>query len=127
MTRIAIIFSLLFVTPAWAEWRYITSTQAGDDYYLDFDQIRWANGYVYYWLLDNYTEPLDKFMSAKSYQKGDCDSLGYQSLQTTLYYQPMGVEKWKTWSPDPEWQYPRPGGAAETIMKLVCREAGLKK
>ena len=127
MTRLAIIFSLLFVTPALAEWRLIGTNVAGNEYYLDFDKIRTSNGYVYYWSLVNFLEPNQGAMSSKHYKKGDCDALGSQFLQVTSYFQPMGVEKFDTFSVDPEWAYLDPDNIGAFVLRAACREAGFKK
>ena len=127
MTRLALIFSLLFVTPAWAEWRLIGNNMVGNEYYLDFDKIRASKGYVYYWSLINFLEPRQGAMSSKQYYKGDCDALGNQMLQVTPYFQPMGVEKVDSFSVDPEWYYLDPDGIGASVLRAACREAGFKK
>ena len=127
MKPLLLTIALLFSTPAWAEWRLIGDNVSGNEIYLDFDKIRAANGYVYYWSLVNFLKPYQGAMSAKQYFKGDCDSLGFQILQVTTYVQPMGVEKVDTLSVDPEWQYLNPDDIGASVLEAGCREAGFKK
>jgi len=123
---ITLFFSALMIaSPAYADWEWVSRNIAGDTYYVDFDRIRTNGGYVYYWQLSDYLEPIGTgVLSAKVYRQGDCEMFRYKYLGTSYYKQPMGEGSGNTDSrPDTEWTYPSPNSAVETILKRVCEYA----
>ena len=123
---ITLFFStLMFASPAYADWVKVGENVKGNTFYVDFDRIRKNGGYVYYWDLADYLEPLESGMlSTKGYYKGDCEMFRYKYLSFSYYKQPMGEGSGDTDStPDTEWRYPSPNSIREYILKGVCRTA----
>ena len=62
MKRLFLLFvfscsTFIFSNVSYAEWIKITENILGDKFYVDFNEIRKSNGYVYYWQLTDYSEP----------------------------------------------------------------------
>ena len=123
---ITLFFStLMFASPAYADWERVSENVSGNTYYVDFDRMRTNGGYVYYWRLSDYLEPT-KYgdFSSKVYQQGDCEMFRYKRLSSSYYKQPMGEGSGETYStPDTEWRYPPPKSSGEKILKEVCEYA----
>ena len=117
----------MFASPAYADWEEIIKSEGGT-FYVDFDRIRkGGDGYVYYWDLTDYLKPSPSgILSSKVYNQGDCEVFRSKTLNVSFHKQPMGEGSGDTFSPpNPEWDYPPPNSSAETILKKVCRRAGL--
>jgi len=119
--------TLMFASPAYADWVEVAKGVDGDTFYVDFDRMRTNGSYVYYWQLSDFLEPINYgVLSDKTYKQGDCEMFRYKNLSYSFYKTPMGEGSGDTFSPpNPEWTYPSPNSAGEVILKEVCRRAGL--
>ena len=123
---ITLFFStLMFASPAYADWKSVGENVVGTTYYVDFDRIRTNGGYVYWWELSDFLEPNKYgYLSFKVYHKGDCELFRYKRLSFIHYKQPMGERLGNTDStPDTEWTYPSPNSMGEYTLKRVCEYA----
>jgi len=123
---ITLFFStLMFASPAYADWEKVIENGNGTTSYVDFDRMRTNGGYVYYWQLSDYLEPTEYgTLSTKVYNQGDCEVFRVKYLSFIHYEQPMGEGSGDSNSPpDPEWIYPSPNSMVETILKIVCELA----
>ena len=50
---LAIIFTVMFSSPSFADWKKVSENVDGDTYYVDFERIRKHGGYVYFWDLQD--------------------------------------------------------------------------
>ena len=117
--------TLMFASPAYADWEKVTKNVDGDNYYVDFDRIRTNGGYVYWWGLADYLKPTDNgVLSYKVYYQGDCEMFRRKALSFIFYKQSMGEGSGNTFPPPkPEWSYPSPNSTAEETLKRVCKFA----
>jgi len=129
MKKLTLIFTLLFSTvmfssPSYAEWKNVGKNDVGDTYYVDFDRIGKHDGYVYFWQLDDYLEPLQvagkTFFSGRIFYKGECELLKYKRLSLTFYKGQMGTGAGWEVEGDKEWQYYPPNSLGKTKLKMVC-------
>ena len=100
-------------------------TNRGNTYYVDFERIRKVDGYVYYWVLDDYLKPNKngKF-SGKLYKQGDCKLFRFKYLSFSFYNEPMGGGTGEIANPKhPGWEYFPPNSMGEIILKSVCKHA----
>ena len=96
---------------------------SGDIFYVDFERIRKHDGFVYWWELGDYLKPQMGYLSAKSYNQGDCKLFRFKNLSTTYHAQSMGRGTGEVIKPKGEnanWKYSSPNSVGETILKLVC-------
>ena len=117
-----LLFTVLFSSPSYAKWTKVSENMSGDTFYVDFERIRKHGGYVYFWQLDDYLKPT-KYgdLSDKMYRQGDCKLFRFKYLSLSFHKEPMGGGTGDTYSPkNPEWEYPPPNSAQETILKTVC-------
>ena len=123
---LTLLFStLMFASPAYADWVEIVKDAEGDTYYINFDSIRTNVGYVYWWDLKDFLEPKkDGVLSSKVYNQSECKVVRYKMISNSNHKQPMGEGSGETFSPpNPEWNYPAPNIVGEYILKLVCELA----
>ena len=123
---ITLLFStLMFASPAYADWQKVVESESGTTYYVDFDRMRTNGGYVYFWQLGDYLEP-NKYgtLSDKVYNQGDCEMFRFKNLSFSFHKQPMGEGSGNADSPpNPEWMYPPPNTPIEIMLKRVCEFA----
>ena len=119
---LTLIFSTMFPSVSWADWKYVSENVSGDEYYVDFDRIRQNGGYVYYWGLNNYLEPTSTgVLSGKVYVKADCKLFREQNLSYSFHKEPMGGGVGEVNNPpNAEWGYPTPNSVGETVLQSVC-------
>ena len=129
MKKLLLIFALLFSTamsssPVRAEWTEVSKNVDGTIFYVDLEKIKKQDGYVYFWELINFLEPIgDILWSAKVYIQADCKLFKHKSLSGSFYKEPMGMGTADTVnSPDKDWFYPPPNSLEETILKKVCSQ-----
>ena len=123
---ITLFFStLMFASPAYADWEEVGDNVDGDTYYVDFDRIRKNGSYVYWWDLSDLLKP-DEYgmLSYKVYNQGDCEMFRRKTLSYSFHKQSMGEGTGQTDStPETEWKYPPPKSMGEIILKEVCEVA----
>ena len=126
MNRVTLILtfllSLMFSSPSYSEWTWVTENVNRTTYYVDFERIRKVDGYVYWWELSDYLKP-KKYgdLSYKTYRQGDCKLFRFKTLTGVSHKEPMGGGTGDSYSPEnPEWNYPSPDSAVEHILKTVC-------
>ena len=120
-----LIFSVMFSSTSFAEWRKVSENVNGTIYYVDFERIRKHGGYVYYWRLDDYLKPT-KYgdLSGKVYHQGDCQLFRFKGLSFSFHKEPMGGGTGEVIEPrgdNANWKYPSPNSVNEVILKSVCR------
>ena len=112
-----------FTFHSYAEWTKITENIDGDAYYIDFDNIKENNGYLYFWYLRDYPKP-DEFndMSSKILKEVDCNIPTKGRIIYSLYYtSPMGAGQRSTSSDTAsEWMYASPDSVFGTLLDIVC-------
>ena len=92
LTIFTLVFTLMFPSTSFAEWKKIASTGGGaTTFYVDFERIRKHDGYVYWWDLTDYLKPT-KFghLSNKTYKQGDCKLFRFKNLSYSFHKEPMG-------------------------------------
>ncbi len=118
-----LLFSILISFNSYGEWTEVAENTTGDSFYIDNNTIKKHNGYTYYWELNDFITPLSgKYMSGKSYNKGDCGVNRVQILWLNLYKQPMGKgdNKKIRGDDDSKWRYPEPGTVNNSLLNYVC-------
>ncbi len=123
---LALVFTVMFSSTSFADWRRVGENVSGNTYYVDFERIRKHGGYVYYWRLRDYLKPdKDGDSSSKVYFQGDCKLFRHKYLSDSYHTQPMGGGTPSTSSkkPDKHWNYPPPNSIGEFILKRVCAYA----
>ena len=129
MKKLPILFTLIFSLSFFssksnAEWTNVGRNSTGNTHYIDFENIRKHNGYVYYWILSDYLKPLTpgKLLSSKRYQQGDCNIFRFKVLSYVYHKQPMGRDIGKSAEPvNKKWRYPSPSDGDASDLKLVCK------
>ncbi|MEE2746732.1 MAG: surface-adhesin E family protein, partial [Pseudomonadota bacterium] len=106
--------------PSYSEWTKVTELD-GNTFYVDFERIRKHDGYVYYWILRDLLKPHKLgFLSAKTYNQGDCKLFRFKYLSASSHKEPMGGGTGTRGTPSSKWNYPPPNSSVELILKEVC-------
>lgn len=122
LTISTLIFTVMFSSASYAEWKLVSESVRGHTFYVDFERIRKHDGYVYWWYLTDLLEPdKDGDLSYISYVQGDCGVFRHKTLSEWYYKQDMGRGTRTTSTlQNPQWNYPAPDSNWEVILKEVC-------
>ena len=118
-----IFLSLFLNSSANAEWTKVSTTSAGNIYYVDFENIRTEGNLIYYWEFMKYAAPLDDgTLSHKIYQVLDCNRFAIKPIRFIFY-----TDKNGTSDPDSqksltnEWATYPPDSVAMDSSKKLCK------
>jgi hypothetical protein len=121
-----LVSTLMFSSPSFAEWTKVDEgaeegRNKGISYYVDFEKIREEDGYIYFWLMSNFSKPtIFGHLSDKLYKQGDCKLFRYKSLTYYAYKQPMVRGSGEKYDGDRKWKNPTPNAVDEEVLKQVC-------
>ena len=113
----------MFSSTSHAEWTRVATNIDGTSIYVDFDRMKKHDGYVYYWELADYPEPIAGDMSVNAFLQGDCKLFRTKVLSFSFHKEPMGGGRGNHVEPDEKrrkWRYPPPHSTAEATLKFVC-------
>ena len=118
---LALILILLSSSTAYAEWTEVVENVDGSKLYVDVETIRKHDGYVYFWNLNDFLEPIDDSLSAVVYWQGDCKIFKLLGLSFSEHKEPMGEGTGDVQEPvEKGWIYYPPNSPIETLLKSVC-------
>ena len=104
----------------WVEYAELETM--GAIFYIETETVKKHDDFVYYWTMVDYLEP-DKFggLSAKSYEKVDCDSERYQRLTYVFYKENIGkgTPEYSD-SYNKEWRHIIPGSINSFALDFAC-------
>jgi len=120
---IGLFVSAAISSPTFADWARIAENTTGNTFYVDFQKIRQTDGYVYFWLLNDYgSESEWGYLSSTAYVQGDCNLFRYKNLTWSIYKQPMGVgDNPASIKPPDEWLHPSSNQSDEIILEIICK------
>ena len=118
---IILFFTLIFNSTSYAEWTQVGGNINGDNIYVDFDNLKKFDGYIYWWEMQDLLKPdKDGDISYKHYRQGDCKQSRIKILRVFYYTEPMGKGTVTTLNISKKWFYPRPNSTNANTLKLVC-------
>ena len=92
LTIFTLVFTVMFSSTSFAEWKKVGENVDGISYYLDFERIRKHGGYVYFWTMSDYLKPTSQgYLSNQSYNQGDCTLFRLKSLSVSFHEKPSVV------------------------------------
>tara|TARA_B100000212_G_C27032229_1_gene387862 strand:- start:127 stop:543 length:417 start_codon:yes stop_codon:yes gene_type:complete len=106
-------------------WTSIPITDKGKYLYVDFENVRYNGGFIYFWWLTDFSDPEESggYSSISVYSQVECNEFKSKNLQYNFYNGPMGTDFMET-SPPLEnygtWKYPSPGSIQYNILKIIC-------
>ena len=101
-------------------WKKVIVDRSGDSYYVDVDNIKEQNGFLYYSRLEDYLEPRNGDYSFIRKFKVDCAKGKRIWLSDTFYNQPMGRGKITGKINPKKISYPKPNSIGYIVMKFSC-------
>ena len=112
----------MFSSPSYAKWTKVVTDVGGNTFYLDFDNIKKADGFVYFWMLKDLVKPTSRgFFSNTQYLESDCKLFRYKVLSISYYTESMGLgTPTQTSNRDTEWRSTTPDSVSENILISVC-------
>ena len=104
------------------KWYMIVTNNSGNTFYVDFDSIKKADGFVYFWMLKDLVKPTSRgIFSNTQYMESDCKLFRYKILSFSYYTEQMGLgTPTHTSNRDTEWRYATPEAADQLILNAVC-------
>ena len=125
MKKQRLIFSLLLATttfssPYFGEWIKSAETEDGA-FYINFSDIREADGFVYWWQLNDLIEPNKGTLSAITYHQTDCFWFRTKYLRGKVFKANMaeGTAEREYDYENPKWIYPA-GHLQGQLVQDVC-------
>ena len=122
---------LIFISfNSFAEWVYIDKNQDSDTkVYVETDTIEVEDGIVYWWDLNNYTEPQQEGMISSAMSRGgDCKNNRFVNLEFQWFKGSMATgEMGGTFKPEQQWTSPKSGTIEEKVFNYVCNYVGNAK
>jgi hypothetical protein len=121
---LVIIFTFLFSTTSWGEWKFVSENMKGSKFYYDKDRIRKSGKFIYFWILTDFLKPTEGGnFSSFGYIQLDCSIFRYKDLRFQSYNKSMGEGKMtEEWTPKDEWKYPPPDSVNEFVYNKICEE-----
>ena len=120
---LVIIFTFLFSTTSWGDWKYVTESVSGIKYYYDKDRIRKSGKYLYFWDLIDSIKPIKGDLSSTTYVQLDCSIFRFKTLKRQFYKNSMGEgEMTGDFTPLDEWKYPQLDSVIEVMYNKICEE-----
>ena len=121
LTISTLVFTVMFSSTSFGGWTKVGSgTTYGSAFYLDLERIRKVDGYIYFWMLIDLKEPVQRYLSIQYYKKGDCRVFRSKNMSSTYYPRRMGKGTGETFNAPEQWTYPKPGTSYEGVLKAVC-------
>ena len=114
---------LLFSVNVFAQnWVQVSKNIEGDVFYVDTDNVKTHNGFVYYWELSDFLEPYKGASSIIAKYKVDCAEEKTKRLTTLAYSQAMGKgrEISEERGDSNDFYYPKPNTVGYHTMHRVC-------
>ena len=100
-----ILSTLVYPSVSYAEWTEVVTNEAGITY-VDIDNIKKVDDYVFFWALTDFLKPLEnKFFSAKVFHQIDCKLFRYKDLNMSFHKEPMGKGIALEVKPPEKWHY----------------------
>ena len=121
---LVLIFTFLFSTTSWGEWKFVTKNVVGVKFYYDKDRVRKSGKYLYFWELGDFIKPTSfGDLSFTQYIQLDCSIFRYKRLKIQTYNKSMGEGKMRIdIDPEDKWKYPKPKTVSEITYNKVCEE-----
>ena len=109
-----------FSSLSFGEWVKSAESEDGS-FYINFSDIREADGYVYWWQLNDLIEPNKGTLSATTYHQTDCGWFRTKYLRGKRYEANMaeGTAERDYDYENPKWSYPA-GHLQGQLVKDVC-------
>ena len=120
---LVIIFSFLFSTASWGDWKFVVEGVRGDKFYYEKDRVRKGGKFIYFWELVDYIKPFKGELSSTKYVELDCSIFRFKWLKLQLYNKSMGEGNIsRDVTPLDKWMYPKPDSIGEIMYKKICEE-----
>jgi hypothetical protein len=122
MKKLLLMFTLFFPIASHGEWTFIDKSINDVGFFIDTQNIKENNGYVYYWRLQNYERPIHGRMSVTEFFELDCKiPRKERRLTITSYPSPMAKGDYIiSDSTRDKWVYNAPGTLGELMTLYVC-------
>ena len=118
-----LLFSILISFNSYGEdWEYIATSELGTKVYIDIDNIKEHDEYIYIMELSDYVKP-SKYgdLSDIVYVEVDCKRSRYKFLYYTFYKKPMGVMETDSFpSSKLKWMYPASNTRGNKVLTWIC-------
>ncbi len=127
MKKLTLIFILLFITlnqssASENRWLKRYSDEVSTEY-IDIQNIKKDNEYIYFWNLSNFTKPIGDNYSVNVYKQVDCKIFRVKRLIFHWYRKSNGRGEYKSQNPsDNNWIYPSPNSVEHGIIKYICNK-----
>ena len=122
-----LLFSILISFNSWGEWTlYDVDINDGTAFYIEKNTIKKDSGYVYYWELIDFWEPIsftEDMMSVKIQRQVNCNNMRHRNLSISFYKKQMAMGQARDYTPSMDWFSSPPDSIANRIINFACSYA----
>ena len=120
-----ILFIILFLfsySECSGEWKFIYRQSNGNNIYLDFQSIKYKEGFVYWSELVNFNKHISGIMSMSVNMIGNCEKLHQKSIKFEYFSQHFGDEFVKSsFNNGKKWVILDAKSVQYQILKKICK------
>jgi hypothetical protein len=119
---LVIILFFSFISISFSDWKLSATNIDGTKFYLDLENIKYNNGYLYIWTLSDYIKPSPNgILSYSSLEELDCKiPRKLRQLSGIAHKTPMGRDNDSVDNKTREWRYPKPNSIGTSLMEVAC-------
>jgi len=105
-----------------ADWLKIADIAGGGSAYIETDTIRKADGFIYFWDMQDYPVPNSwGSLSTQVYYEADCRRGRVKTLTYVYYENNMGLGQAEEEEPyNKNWKYPSPNTITFNTLNIAC-------
>ena len=120
-----ILFIILFLfsySECSGEWKFIYRQSNGNNIYLDYQSIKYKEGFVYWNELVNFNKHIFGIMSMSVNMMGNCEKLHQKSIKFEYFSQHFGDEFVKSsFNNGKKWVILDANSVQYQILKKICK------
>ena len=115
-------FFLFSYSKCCGEWKFIYRQSNGNNIYLDFQSIKYKEGFVYWSELVNFNKHISGIMSMSVNMMGNCEKLHQKSIKFEYFLQHFGDEFVKSsFNNGKKWVILDAKSVQYQILKKICK------
>lgn len=106
-----------------ADWTYLTTSDGGYEYYVDYSTRKINGSFRSIWRKTIFDTP-SKYgdLSTKSLEEFDCKNDAYRIISVTFYTDKESKNIDNTLKGDPTWEPIIPDSVYGTVLKFICNK-----
>jgi hypothetical protein len=120
--KILVIGLILLSHNVLADFKYVTSNDIGDEFYVDFSSREVNKNLVRVLMLTRYQKPIDGALSASTDREFDCTNNAYRTFSAAFYWDKNATKVKDSFKINKEWLVVPSNSSISTVMQAACKK-----